>query len=252
MNDTIALQYWLLAAAHEDRIRDADTRHHVRAARRRRPATKRAGSAITTWLVNLAAAVSVLLVPLAHAQQETLHSTSSVYRFTDFGAVDGATSTLLHGSDFVAVTLTTEGLAPDAPYTLWWVVFNDPDACTGDACDLDDLFNPDGTMNLNEAADISILFADGTITDGAGRAAFSGVLYVDRPLGEVVLGPGLRDALTAEIHVVVRAHGPLDPSRAFAQLTTFEPHTVIGGDCLACFDEQVAIHAPAATLRAAR
>jgi hypothetical protein len=130
-----------------------------------RPATKHARRAISAWLVNLAAAVSVLLVPLAHAQQETLHSTSEVYRFADFSAVEGASSTLIHGSDYVAITLTTEGLTPDAPYTLWWVVFNEPGACTGGACDLDDLFNPDGTMNLNEAADISILFADGTITD---------------------------------------------------------------------------------------
>jgi len=171
-------------ATHEDRIRDADAQRHVRAAQRSRPASKRTRSPLTTWLVVLAAAVSALLVPLAHAQQQTLHNTSSVYRFTDFGAVDGATSTLIHGSDDVAVTLTTEGLAPDAPYTLWWVVFN-------------------------EAADISILFADGTLTDAAGRAAFSGVLYVDRPLGEVVLGHGLRDASTSEVHVVVRTtHRP--------------------------------------------
>jgi hypothetical protein len=198
-------------------------------------------SALHTRLARLVLAAVLALGAVAHAQDAL--SSSSVMRFADLTAVDGAQSTLIRTADAVSVVLTTSDLEPLAPYTIWWVVFNEPTGCLG-ACDEDDLFNPDGTMNINDAADISILYADGALTDDAGRAAFSGVLLAGAPLGEVVYGPGLRDGLTAEIHVVVRSHGPLDLDRAYVQLSTFEPHPTIGGACEVCADQQFAMHLP--------
>ncbi len=194
-------------------------------------------------LVRLALAIVLATAAATVAFGQDGVGTSSVTRFADMTEVQGAGSTLIRTDAAVSIVLTTSGLEPLAPYTIWWVVFNEPAACLG-PCDEDDLFNPDGTMNINEAADISILYADGALSDDAGNAAFSAVLLVGAPLGEVVYGPGLRDAHAAEIHVVVRSHGPLDPERAFAQLSTFEPHPTIGGDCALCADQQFAVHLP--------
>jgi hypothetical protein len=202
-----------------------------------------ARTTLRTSLAGLALALAVVLALGANASAQDGTTTSSVMRFSDSGVVEDALSTLIRSDGAVSVVLTTGGLEPLAPYTIWWVVFNEPSGCLG-ACDEDDLFNPDGTMNINEAADISILFADGALTDGDGRAAFSGVLLVGSPLGEVVYGPGLRDAHAAEIHIVVRSHGPLDTGRALEQLSTFEPHPTIGGDCVLCADQHFAVHLP--------
>lgn len=232
------------------RLVEAETLRHVRGAKKAGHTMKH--SRLPVWLTAIAAVLVAVVALGASAQGQADVSTSSVLRFADFATVEGARSTLVHGDGYVAATLTTSGLAADAPYTLWWVVFNDPEACLGGVCDLDDLFFPDGTMNVNQAADIAILFADGTITDELGNAAFSAVLHEGQALGEVVLGAGLRDAAYAEVHLVVRAHGPLVPERARQQLTTFEPHPTIGGDCAACFDEQFAIHAPAMPATALR
>jgi len=41
----------------------------------------------------------------------------------------------------VDVRLATSGLDINAAYTVWWIVFNNPSACTG-GCGADDLGNP--------------------------------------------------------------------------------------------------------------
>lgn len=190
------------------------------------------------------ALAAVAAYVLARSPDPAHNSETSVFRFADMSEVDGASSRLVRSADAVAMEFATSGLEPGAPYTAWWVVFNTPEGCS-EACNEDDIFNPDGTLNLNPEANISILFADGAMTDAEGDAGFSAVLPAGRPLGEVVTGPGLSDAGKAEVHVVVRAHGPLDPSRAYAQLSTFEPHPTLGGNCAECRDVQFAVHQPA-------
>lgn len=246
MTQPSMLDWYSLADRHSTRLAHAEALGHAKRAPKR-GTTMSVRLRLPAWLVNLATATLVLVAAAAAtAQGEVVTSTSDVHRFSDFSTVEGAQSVLVHGPDFVAVTLRTSGLEPLAPYTIWWVIFNEPQNCY-EACDLDDLFNPDGTMNINPDADIAILYGDGLLTDDAGAAAFSAVLFEGAPLGEVVYGPGLVDARTAEVHIVVRSHGPLaaDLSRAYAQLSTFEPHPTIGGGCVECADQHFAIHYPA-------
>ncbi len=82
------------------------------------------------------------------------------------------------------------------------------------------------------------------MTNSNGEGAFSAYLSKDRPLGEVVFGPGLEDTQGAEIHLVVRTHGAADTSKLYTQLSTFEPHPALGGTCEACQDHQFAVHQP--------
>lgn len=191
------------------------------------------------------AAFTLTIAADAFAQASTsAHTTgAAVYRFIDGQAVDGGYSRLIRGNDMAAMEMATGGLEPEAPYTTWWVIFNTPQGCI-DACDLGDLFYPDGTLNLNPAANISMLFADGAMTDADGNITFSAILPVGRVLGQLLAGPGLVDPRKAEVHLVVRAHGPLDPTRAYEQLSTFEPHPVLGGTCVPCEDVQFSVHLP--------
>lgn len=180
----------------------------------------------------LIAAVILSLVSLSFAQ----NSESSVFNFADASEIEGTYSQLVRGENTIAMELKTSGLEPKAPYTVWWVVFNNPQACS-DACGEDDIFGEDGNMSLNEAASISILFADGAMSDGEGNGNFSGLLTENRPFGQVAAGPGLTDTQNAEVHLVVRSHGELDASLAYEQLS-------YGKHCADCVfaDEQFAIH----------
>jgi hypothetical protein len=180
----------------------------------------------------------------AQAPASAHTSETTVLRLSDFSEVPGTYSRLIRGNNVITMELATSELEPDAPYTTWWVIFNTPRGCSGGACGPDDIFNPDGTVNLNPAANISMLFADGAMSDASGRIIFTAVLPVGSALGEVLAGSTWFDTRKAEVHIVVRGHGPLDPSRAYAQLTTFEPHPVLGGTCVPCEDVQAAVHLP--------
>ncbi len=137
-------------------------------------------------------------------------------------------ATLRRKNNRVILNLRTSGLEPNAAYTVWYVVFNNPEYCTG-TCGSDDLSNPDVAASL--------LWGAGQISDYKGRARFGTELYVGGAPGEIVSGPGLLDADKAEIHAVLRTHGPLIPNQAYAQLTT------LGGGCEinTCINQQFAI-----------
>lgn len=184
------------------------------------------------------------LLTSASAEMNDNVSSSAVYRFTDNSEVEGGFSRSIRFDDAVAMEMQTVGLEPNAPHTVWWVVFNKPEKCS-DSCNADDLLAADGTPNLNEEAEIAMLFADGAMSASDGEASFSAVLPVGRQLGEWVLGSGLADAAAAEVHLVVRSHGPIDTSRLYEQLSTYEPGPIMGGTCEVCQDHHFAVHLPA-------
>ncbi len=72
-----------------------------------------------------------------------------------------------------------------------------------------------------------------------GAATFSGVLSESGAPGEVLVGPALEDARLAEVHLVIRNHGQPDPSRLYAQLSSFELE-----GCAACEDVQFSVFPP--------
>ncbi|MEM7738417.1 MAG: hypothetical protein AAF267_21790 [Deinococcota bacterium] len=192
---------------------------------------------------NILTAVFVTIIALASNSfaQSPNHSETTVFNYADAAEIEGTYSQLIRSENTIAVELKTSGLMPREPYTIWWVIFNEPTACS-EACDGDDIFAADGSMSLNEMAEISILFADGAMSDADGNGNFSAVLTEDRPFGQVLAGPGLTDTQNAEVHLVVRHHGDLIPELAYEQLS-------LGSACSDCYkqDVQFAVHqAPAA------
>lgn len=100
---------------------------------------------------------------------------------------------------------TTMLVAGDA-YTLWWVVFNNAAACDPAGC---------GAGDLGVAAvEASVLNATGRVAsaaDGSFHAFLPvGFMHTNTPNGGVRqnLGTGLQNADSAEVHVIIRSHGP--------------------------------------------
>lgn len=99
--------------------------------------------------------------------------------------------------------------SPGDATTNWWVVFNNPDACTGQCGEGDvvaALF--DGEENV---AEIDVIFATGHVAGSQWKAAarlnegdHTGSLFSQFDMNSI----GLVDAMTAEVHLVVRSHGP--------------------------------------------
>jgi hypothetical protein len=124
--------------------------------------------------------------------------------------------------------------------TMWWVIWNNPDGCE-DGCGPDDL-----ARSLVGGNDLS-----GTVgvLPATGSVATSGHWSASATLAEGVIPPNavvpiaLEDAATAEVHLVVRSHGPASNFTADELVGAL---TTIGGGCgiNTCGDAQDVIFLP--------
>jgi len=143
--------------------------------------------------------------------------------------------------DFVPGVFLGEDFTPGDATTNWFVVFNNSGNCDGD-CDDGDVLDALIGGDPNDVM-VDVMFATGHIAGSQWRAAAhlsegdtSGSL---RPL--FGLEPiGLTDAMTAEIHIIVRSHGPasnLTPDELADAISS------VGGGCgtNACGDSQFAV-----------
>jgi hypothetical protein len=163
---------------------------------------------------------------------------------TFYPPTNGSHSILHRGSGWVSYNLHTTGLPPGA-YTNWWVIFNNPDACMN-GCDVEDVFDP------NSEADVSVFWADGSIVGQNGVGNFHARIREGEVPGEFILGnpDGLIDAMEAEVHFIVKYHGPPsdDPDVLHEQLNTLLGSCDQGvngfddGGIIQCFDPQFAAH----------
>jgi len=112
----------------------------------------------------------------------------------------------------------TKVAAPGLPYTVWWVVFNNPEACW-DPCNADDLMVPE--------IEASVYYGTGVISssDGNGGGLFNATFHL--AAGSVAEGACCFGALRrdngfgAEVRLVVNEHPDFDASYA-VELTTPE------------------------------
>lgn len=205
--------------------------------------TNRNRLSVAALVVLIAAALVTVLAVSAGAG--TRVTESPVLEFPAEGEEPGdpvGTSHLVRTDRAVSVALISEALTPDDAYTLWWVIFNQPDGCAGD-CDEDDVLDADGNLDPNPAADVSVLFADGRLAVGS-TGAFAAQLAEGEQPGEVLTGSGLTNARGAEVHLVVRSHGPAVDDLLDEQLSTFAGGCEIAGGPNTCADVQFAVHQP--------
>ncbi len=212
-----------------------------------------AGRAATAALV-LATALSVGLPPVAAAGQ-THAQRADVQTHASQGEVrvvskDGAR--LLRTGEGIHVNLDAKGLEAGHAYTMWIVAINAPWNCADAPCPSSDV------MQNTDAVEADLGYGDGAIADDEGNARFAAF----QPKGAMPAswhGRGLTD-IAAEIHLVIRDHGPLIAGREAAMLGTFRdacnaksvpdtlPDTARGDGepgPYACANVQAAVFAPA-------
>ncbi|MDJ0590378.1 MAG: beta-propeller fold lactonase family protein [Pleurocapsa sp. MO_226.B13] len=138
--------------------------------------------------------------------------TSQVSAFDTRLPIHDSFAVLERREDGVELTLDTD--LPPGAYTVWWVVFNNPEFCV-DGCGSDDL--------ERSAVNASSFWATGEVVGDESGGSFSvELLEGELPTGsdQVILGDGLEDSFSAEIHPVVRTHGSVIPELEEEQITT--------------------------------
>ena len=160
--------------------------------------------------------------------------------------------------------------------TLWWLFFNNPDACisapgTTERCGEVDVFGkayldsiaagaPDPSLIApNLDAKLAAVYATGGTTDSRGRIRLVASAYRSAPDSSLSLGPNVVDPLglgtalenpDAEVHLVVRDHGRVVRGGVIAQITNFlepycsDPLLLYYSGSNICRDVQFAVFGP--------
>lgn len=159
--------------------------------------------------------LSLLIAAPALAAGATTQNTDLL----TFAALDDVGDAfLLRTANGVSARATVDGLEPGA-YTVWWVVWNNPEACGADGCTDADF----GTPGL----DVDIGYAAGHVVDGDGPVTFAAHLNEGEDLEGfpsefgITSGSGLLDAEDAEVHLVIRSHGEPIPGLVGEMVGTF-------------------------------
>ena len=140
------------------------------------------------------------------------------------GVVVAGAGTLLRDENSVELRAAFAGLDANAAYTLWWIIFNNPEECTTGTtpalCGEGDL-NPDRDGEGVNPVDRGVRNASGFITGMGGTANTRSKLNEGAfPTGPAVAGFGqLNDSVGAEIHIVVQTHGSPLAGSADQQMT---------------------------------
>ena len=174
-------------------------------------------------------------------------SVSQVRDWADTTTV--GSSKLLRTASGISSTVKTSGIPNKHAVTLWFVVFNKPGECATAPCSDADLFDPD--------VEADVLYAAGHVVGNGNRGHLSGHLAEGDTSGSIAdlfslpNAQGLTDAEGAEVHHVVRSHGPKIPRLVSKQISTFAvgcdvdlPPGTIPQNRGECADIQFAIDQP--------
>ena len=128
--------------------------------------------------------------------------------------IPGSSARLVTNDHGATLQVNTSGLTPGHAVTVWWVVFNYPENCTGGECGLDDAFPPPG----NTDAGASVSFAAGHVIGEDGQGNYGAHIAVGGDAAPWEFG--LLHPRTAEYHFVLRDHGPALPGLVHEQIST--------------------------------
>ncbi len=201
-----------------------------------------------SWGLPLLAVCLLSIGTAAQGRKETLQT---VPLNETMGSPDLATGAvrLTRARNEIWASLHVTELAPNSPFTIWAAVFNEPEACTTNPggpihCSVTDL------MAMPNFAKASAFNVGAFLTDGIGVAnadvnirtgippAGAFILFGQEGLMDNGVSPGLHEGngFGAEVHLIVRSHGPIIAVDIAAQLSLFN------GGCPpnACANVQVA------------
>lgn len=206
-------------------------------------------------LVAVLLALVILLVGVVAVYAATAQHTKSMHFRDSTGAlipgtptIDGSSVLLLRTEDGVSINVNTTEM-PEGAFSNWWVIFDNPGACATTPCSADDF--------PVAAVDAAVFFATGGVVGHDGTGHFRADLAVGQlpPTGDNsqwLFGTALDNPMTAEVHYVIRYHGPY--IAGLGQTTTFGggcdvasrgpfPNSGPAGDFF-CYDNQAAVIVP--------
>ena len=185
-------------------------------------------------------------------------STTPVFDLQDHAGVfvmnpkERGTSDLVRTVDGISINIDTTDL-PVGAYTVWWVIFDDLSLCSDGECGENDVLPPHG----NAEAGVTVGWLPGGIVGPDRMGHFSGSLAVglENAPGQVMFGDGLTNPIGAEVHVILRYHGPViwsDANQLLEQLNSYQGNCTpasslgVGTDVNAfdCYEPQAAVHKP--------
>ena len=212
---------------------------------------------LTLAVVGLLAGALAAYGSVSARSNAAVSDTADVFDFQDHGGVfvmnpqTRGTSDLVRTVDGIAMNIDTTDL-PVGAYTVWWVIFNNPVGCSDGECGENDVLPPPGTVE----AEVAATWATGGIVGPDRMGHFSARLGVgaDAAPGQTLWGE-LTNPMGAEVHLIVRYHGPAvwgDASTFLAQQYTFEGFCTPASsfamgtdpDAFACYEPQASIHKP--------
>ena len=168
--------------------------------------------------ISTLALLTILAITLPVHASPAISDTTAVHLLSDGSAVAGSSSTLVRNSNGVYMTLLTSGLTAGDAVTIWWVIFNNPSACShgmfGLRCGHGDFSNP--------AVKASVMYAAGHVIGSDGVGDYGAGLSVGEQTIVVLFGPGLTNSFGADVHLVVHDHGPADPSLMPGEIHSFK------------------------------
>lgn len=200
------------------------------------PATAQSGPPDRTCIL-----LGMLGVPCDHSQDDdgdaqppapnsaamAYHSQATVFSLPAFQPVGRSHSSLIRTPRGATATMSLAKMRPVHAITMWWIVFNNPEACSTTPCLPEELGNPDTGPSFFGAGGGRVSDEFGHVSIQAGIVAGAGL--PDDP-EEVFFGEGLTAPLTAEVQLAVRDHGSADDLAAEGELEA-ALSTLFGGDC---------------------
>lgn len=169
-----------------------------------------------------------------------------ILSFEDDSKIKRAYSLLKRTDTAACFSINTREL-PAGAYTNWWLIYNNPEFCAdenlpgGGKCSMSDL--PNSSVNA------TVMWAAGGIVGPNNKTRFSACIDEGELSHQILLGTdGLIDSHKAEIHLIVRYHGPAEYSNATSlgeQLNDFTggcEDTVAGINGFECADLQYSVH----------
>ncbi len=162
----------------------------------------------------------------ATANKGAVHDISNVYTWPpiDPDQIEGASATLVRNKNGARMNIQTRELEPGHTYSVWMVVFDAPENCVEpNQCGLEDIMPLMDDPDADNPSEATIFGAvGGGLAGGNGQATFSGHAKPGDEANDVLFGDGsLDNPLTAEVHFVIRTHGPKIPGMIREQISTF-------------------------------
>ena len=190
--------------------------------------------------------VIMLSSSFVNAQKLTEQQSVSLVE-SDTGNSTRGDALLIRAEDSLDLELAMMDLDPNNAYSVWWVMFNEPENCMQPYnCDEMDIVEslrqqqkhaPKSADAQTPIVKIAGFYATGFITNSSGEINVSAQLDVQNlPSGMFVDNRSTipvkfdpdenadlleENGLKAEVHVVVRSHGPTVPENLIDQITTF-------------------------------